>query len=207
MFTLGSRACLTALVLMCMGCQVTVPTWLPPAVEQIASGEKPAPSAAYMLLQDDKLAEAERLLRRSIERHPSSIVDRTNLAILLAQTSRTDESTSELDIVLARRPEFCPALVQRAQIQLTQYDIDAAEQSYRTCLNASPDNTAALLNLGILLELYRGEFDQALHYYEQYQQVLAEPNRQVANWITDLSRRLVARSRTSELQQFAEVTP
>ena len=160
-----------------------------------------------MLLQDGKLTQAEPALRRKVAKNPDSIADHTNLGILLARTGRAVEATKTLSQVLRKQPDYCPALVQQAELQLNQYDIDAAEQSYRTCLAAEPDHPTALLNLGILLELYRGRLDDARHQYGLYLQTANPPRQEVANWITDLDRRLVSAAKVKPMQHYAEVTP
>ena len=194
------RSIVVILLAICSGCQVSMPQL--PVSPMLVVKTDATVSKSYQLLQDGQLPEAERLLRRSVERSPGSIADRTNLGILLARTGRVDEAATELEAVLSVRPNFCPALLQRAELELSRFEIDAAEASYRTCLRKQPENTTALLNLGILYELYRGELDQAVNQYQLYLQASLEPDGRVANWITDLNRRIAARP---QLTQFAEV--
>lgn len=175
---------------------------LTPPEHHLASTQ-PLP-ASVLLIKDGRISEAENLLRTELSRNPKRLGSRTNLAILLANTGRGDEAIPELTAVLSRRSHYCPALMQMAKVRLQQFDIDAAEQAYMKCLEKSPNEPTALLHLGILYELYRGDFDGAIHRYEQYQRVVAKPDVPVAHWIADLSRRLASEPIDN---QFAEVRP
>jgi tetratricopeptide (TPR) repeat protein len=62
-----------------------------------------------------------------------------------------------------------------------------AEQAYRSALAADPVYGPALLNLGVLLDLYLQQPAAALEQYQSYQATLAEPDAQVANWIREVS--------------------
>jgi tetratricopeptide (TPR) repeat protein len=66
---------------------------------------------------------------------------------------------------------------------------ELAEEAYRSALAADPVYAPALLNLGILLDLYLQQPASALEQYQNYQASLAEPDPKVANWIRDVARR------------------
>jgi len=51
-------------------------------------------------------------------------------------------------------------------------------------------------NLGVLNELYLQRLDAALRHFEHYQELVSE-DQQVARWIADLSRRVMANQRTA----------
>ena len=61
---------------------------------------------------------------------------------------------------------------------------DMAEQAYRSALDADPAYGPAILNLGVLLDLYLQRPVAALGFYESYQATLAEPDPRVAAWIS-----------------------
>ena len=66
----------------------------------------------------------------------------------------------------------------------------AAEALYQQALRVWPFHPESHKNLGILYDLYLGKGALALQHYQAYQQLLAEPDRQVNGWIIDLERRL-----------------
>jgi len=61
-----------------------------------------------------------------------------------------------------------------------------AEQAYKAALGADPDYGPAMLNLGILLDLYLQRPAEALEQYEAYQSRLTVPDERVAGWIREL---------------------
>ena len=192
MFTLLTKTLLLSLLLLSVGCQVALPVM--PSIKPVTSD-----SINYQLLQAGQLKEAERQLRIAVDQPRRSLVDQTNLGILLARTGRLEEASEQLDEVLLDQPKFCPALLQKAELELSHYRIDAAESLYLTCPEKEPAHPVALLNLGIVYEIYRGDFDRALAHYENYEQVTESSDARVATWISNLNRRLATRQSTMPL--------
>ncbi|KGJ97141.1 tetratricopeptide repeat protein [Thalassotalea sp. ND16A] len=67
-----------------------------------------------------------------------------------------------------------------------------AKASYQAALASWGGFAEAHLNLGILLDIYLGEKQQALAYYQSYQLLTDEKNRKVKGWIADISMQLRA---------------
>ncbi len=61
-----------------------------------------------------------------------------------------------------------------------------AEDAYRSALQADPGYAPAMLNLGVLLDLYLQRPAEALEQYEAYQAKLLQPDERVAGWIREL---------------------
>jgi tetratricopeptide (TPR) repeat protein len=61
-----------------------------------------------------------------------------------------------------------------------------AESGYRSALEADPDYAPALLNLGVLLDLYLQQPAAALEQYLSYQAKLSQPDARVAGWIKEV---------------------
>lgn len=61
-----------------------------------------------------------------------------------------------------------------------------AEQAYRSALRADPDYAPAMLNLGVLLDLYLQQPTAALEQYQAYQAKLLQPDERVASWIREV---------------------
>ncbi len=196
-----TRFTLITSLLVCVGCQG--PLQMPIESPTVSSVTK-APSQIYMLLQDGQLESAETKLRATLTRHPNRLSARTNLGVLLARTGRESEAESQLLIVLENDSFNCPANVQLGLFELKKLEVLAAEQHLRKCLQANPNYQAALINLGILLEIYKGEYVEALSLYKRHQAGSEKPDRSVQIWIANLNRRLAA---TIPANQIAEVTP
>jgi Flp pilus assembly protein TadD len=69
-----------------------------------------------------------------------------------------------------------------------------AESAYLYAIKISPNTAESYLNLGILYDIYMGQFVKASDYYQKYQSLQSEPNRQVAGWIVDINRRAGGKS-------------
>jgi len=89
------------------------------------------------------------------------------------------------------------ALNRLAKLQRKAGQFDLAETSYRLALASWQDFAPAHLNLGILLDLYKGEKAQALAHYKKYQALTNSQSRQVNGWIADISRQLQRSKRGS----------
>ncbi len=77
---------------------------------------------------------------------------------------------------------------------------ELAEGAYREALVADPLYGPALLNLGVLLDLYLQQPAAALQQYETYQTTLLEPDPGVARWIAEV------RTRAGSVAQSAGAT-
>lgn len=76
-----------------------------------------------------------------------------------------------------------------------------AESLYLDALDAWPGNPTTYYNLGILYDLYMGEKNKALQYYEKYAALVNSPvtgevnqkeSKKIARWIADVKRQLPA---------------
>jgi len=152
-------------------------------------------NAEKMIAAED-FASAESLLLQLIVVFPQYSSPRTNLAILYVNTGRADEAVPLLRAAIAIEPKDCIPRMQLGLIERSRNDFVAAEQAYLGCLAQQPNNADVHLNLGILYELYMGRFEDALAAYDQYQQMVTTPDRRVAGWISNLSRRV---KKTSQL--------
>lgn len=137
-------------------------------------------------------AQARRLLIAMTEQHPELSGPWVNLAKIHREQGRAAEAMTALEQALTINPNNLDAYNQLALLKREAGDFDAAERLYRQALAVWPFHGQSHLNLGILLDLYRGEGEQALLHYRAYQQRQDEPDRQVAGWIVDLERQLAA---------------
>ncbi|HET8693706.1 MAG TPA: tetratricopeptide repeat protein, partial [Aquabacterium sp.] len=74
--------------------------------------------------------------------------------------------------------------------QLGQFD--KARAAYERALAADPQYAPAVLNLGILSDLYLGDAERALSMYQRYLDLTPQGDPTVAKWIADLKHRLAS---------------
>lgn len=88
-------------------------------------------------------------------------------------------------------PRSAPALAQLEQglafRQAGQFD--KARAAYEQALQLDPQLAPAVLNLGILLDLYLGDSARALTQYERYLALTPQGDASVSKWIADLKNR------------------
>ena len=73
-----------------------------------------------------------------------------------------------------------------------------AEQAYQRAVAADPAYASAYRNLGVLYDLYLQSPERALPMYLRYQELSGGADKQVAEWIKDVSRRAAAEQKPAE---------
>mgnify|MGYP000329475949 CR=1 FL=1 len=69
-------------------------------------------------------------------------------------------------------------------------EFDLAERYYREALLINENDLASIRNLGILLDLYRGNLAEALALYERYQMLNNSGDPKIKDWIFDIKNRI-----------------
>ncbi len=159
-------------------------------------------TAANEAIERENFQEAESFLLNLIDQHPEFSSARTNLALLFVSRGRTEEAIPLLEAAILIEPKDCIPRIQLGLIERGRHNFANAEQAYLDCLNEHPENATALINLGILYELYMGRFEDALAAYDRYQRSMNAPDQRVALWIANLSRRLKTMSQLASGEQY-----
>lgn len=152
---------------------------------------------ALHALESQRWDEAQAQLEAMTEQYPQLSGPWVNLARLHAGQAQPERAVAALERALALNPDNLDAYNHLALLKREAGEFDRAEQLYREALEVWPFHAPSHRNLGILLDLYRGEGEQALLHYRAYQQLQEEPEREVTGWIMDLERRLGAQARGS----------
>jgi tetratricopeptide (TPR) repeat protein len=101
---------------------------------------------------EGKRAEAEQLYRQALQKNPSLLPARHNLALLLAdQKGREQEAIGLWRENLSQSPDYLPSRLSLAGALATQGDNGSAIEEYRKVLEAKPDYVAARSALADLL--------------------------------------------------------
>jgi len=154
--------------------------------------------ALELLQKKDALAselqEAKSILLEMNQTHPYYAGPLVNLGLVSKKLRQFDEASTYFEKVLeldSPNQQFkMTSLNALAIIAREQGRFDDAESYYRKVLDKDVDNKAAIRNLAILLDLYRGRIEEALPLYERYQALTEESDSQVKDWIFDIKSRI-----------------
>jgi tetratricopeptide (TPR) repeat protein len=119
-----------------------------------------------------------------------------NLGIAYSELGELDKAKVAFAQAIAVNAHNLEAYNQLAAWERNAGDFSAAQTLYEQALVIDPNHAPTHLNLGVLYDIYMGEFARAASHYQTYQSLQAEPDRRVAGWLMDLQRRplMVARS-------------
>lgn len=177
---------------------VAAPSTTAAAAPVRAAAPVVAPLAAAVQTQFDRALqaqragrheEAERQWRALAQAQPGLGGVHANLGLIQREAGRTAEAVASLERAVQlspTQPRFFNELgiAYRANGQFTQ-----AEQAYERALALDAKFAAAVLNLGILHDLYLGNGTKALALYERYLALAQPADATVTKWATDLRRR------------------
>ena len=134
---------------------------------------------------------AEEIFFNLTQTHPELAAPFANLAMLMKQ--RGELQTAELAYQQAinldnTNPEYHNQL---GILYRGSGRFNKALQAYLNGLSVAPDHTNLLINTGILHDLYLGQPQEALQYYQRYEGLMPD-DKQIKIWIADTKQRLPA---------------
>lgn len=116
-----------------------------------------------------------------------------NLALIAEKQKQPEAAESYFQQATEVNKKNIYAYNQYAIFLRGQGRFQEAREQLEQALKIWPDYPDGHKNLGIILDLYLGEHQQALLHYKKYQSLLDKPDRLVKAWIVDLERRLKPR--------------
>jgi tetratricopeptide (TPR) repeat protein len=151
-------------------------------------------------MRSQQWSRARSTLQLLTEDYPQLSGPWLNLGIVYLRLERLDEAAAAFRQAIAINGNNLEAYNQLASLRRSAGDFAAAESLYLEALAIWPQHAASHLNLGVLYDLYLGQFDKAAHHYEAYQSLQQEPDRRVAGWLLDMQRRplIVAQSKVEQ---------
>jgi len=145
---------------------------------------------ARRLMRAGRLDEAERVLLALTKSDPDLGGPHANLGVIYRDSgNRLEPAIAELETAVRlspRQPRFHNELGV-AYRQAGQFG--KARQAYEQALALDPNCAPAVLNLGILQDMYLGDGAGALALYERYLALTPQGDAAVTKWIADLKNR------------------
>lgn len=142
-------------------------------------------------------AKARRLFVALSQAQPQLSGPYLNLALLAVKQKQPQQAQQYFQQAIKANGQNIYAYSEYAYWLRQQGKFDEAKLQLQQALEVWPDYPTAHRNLGILLDLYQGQGEQALLHYKKYQSLLAKPDRLVRAWIVDLERRLKAQAKAA----------
>jgi tetratricopeptide (TPR) repeat protein len=139
-----------------------------------------------------KSADAERAYRALIKSNPELGGPHANLGVMLRQAGKLTESAAELEQAAKLSPRQ-PAYLNQLGITYRQLgQFDKARDAYERAIDTNAGYAAAVLNLGILNDLYVGDAKRAAELYERYLALTPAGDAVVTKWVAELKNRKAA---------------
>jgi len=196
-----------ALLFVTAGCAVQKTAQNPQ--ENSAEVEVPAEAQrqygeALAELEMGEFTEAAAQFESFVQRYPDYAAAYINLAIIHVQQERNDQALLMLSRALEIDNTNPVALNQLGLLKRRSGDFAAAENAWRSAIEANPDYAYAWYNLGVLYDLYLQNLPAALEHYQAYQDLndSADGDVTVARWIADLKSRIGDPPQTAQVRDF-----
>jgi Flp pilus assembly protein TadD len=200
-----------AVLLACMtfaACSTTAPTTVvataakPEGVSPITRNEETTrPSGAAIspataqsfeagkrALEADRTQEAQRIFQALRQSNPELGGPPANLGLIYRQAGQLPEALAELEAAARLSPQQATVHNQLGITYRQLGQFDAARQAYEKAIALDANYAAAILNLGILCDLYLGDAARATDLYARYL-ALTPSDATVGKWLTELKNR------------------
>ncbi len=174
----------------------SAPTAKAPAAVAVAVSTAPiAPATqrafddALAALRAGRTADAERGFRALAQSEPELAGPHANLGLIARQGGRLPEAVGELEKATQLDPQQPVMWNQLGIAYRQQGQFAKARAAYDSALGLDADYATAVLNLGVLNDLYLGDSSRALELYARYLALTPAGDATVTKWVADLKNR------------------
>jgi len=162
----------------------------PASTGPIAPATQRAYDDALALMRAGHAADAERGLRALAQSNPELAGPHANLGLLARQAGHLPEAVKELEKATELAPGLTVAWNQLGLAYRQSGEFTKARDAYQHAITLDPDYANAVLNLGVLDDLYLGDSAHALELYTRYLALTPAGDPAVAKWVADVKNRL-----------------
>jgi Flp pilus assembly protein TadD len=157
---------------------------------EVTPAARRAYDEALAALKAGRDAEARTRLQALAASDPELAGPHANLGLIARHAGRLDEAVAELERATTLDPRQ-PVMWNQLGITYRQDGQFAkARAAYERAIALDPGYATAIVNLGVLEDLYLGEPAQALALYTRYLALTPAGDPLVAKWVADLKNRL-----------------
>jgi Flp pilus assembly protein TadD len=153
--------------------------------------------AALAALRANRTADAERAFRALVRSDPDLAGPHANLGFIARRAGRLPEAVEELGRAVALGARQPATWNELGIAEREQGEFAKARSAYEHALAVDPSYAPAVLNLGILQDLYLGDGDAALTLYNRYLALTPAGDAPVTKWVADLNNRKPASARAA----------
>lgn len=157
--------------------------------------------AARQALAAGRTAEAERGFAALTKSDPELAGPYANLGLIHRQAGKTAEAVAALEKAVQLSPQRAELHGQLGLAYRMHGDFAKARASYERAIALDAAYAPAVLNLGILYDLYLWDGERALELYDRYMQLTPAGDEQVQRWIADLRNRSAKKSAAQRKEQ------
>jgi Flp pilus assembly protein TadD len=144
---------------------------------------------ARRALAAGQTAEAERRFLALTRSNPELGGPFAGLGLIYQQAGKPAEAVQQFEAAVKASPQQPAYLNQLGVAYRQQGQFDKAREAYEKAISLAPDHATAMLNLGILNDLYLGDPARALELYERYLLLTPAGDATVSKWVVDLKNR------------------
>lgn len=144
---------------------------------------------AARALRAGQNADAERRFRSLAQTHPELPGPHANLGVIQRQAGKLAEAVTELETAVRLSPRQPVYWNQLGVTYRQNGQFAKAREAYDKAIGLDPGYSAAVLNLGILYDLYLGDGQRALELYGRYLLLSPSGDATVTKWVADLKNR------------------
>ena len=140
----------------------------PASTGPIPAATQRAYDDALALMRAGHVADAERGFRALAQSNPELAGPHANLGVIARNANRLPEAVSELEKATTLAPGHAVAWDQLGLTYRQAGEFTKSRDAYQHALAINPDYAAAVLNVGVLEDLYLAEPAKALELYTRY---------------------------------------